>query len=253
MYSVMLVDDERPSLELLKLLIRWEDADFFICCEASSGQDALNKYSIYKPDLIITDLLMPVMDGLELIQKIKNENPEQLVIVLSCHELFDYARSALKLGVYDYLVKDSLTPAELLSTLEQIKSRLPIPNLAISKCFSNISDYSPRVRKTVEYIMQYYDQNNKLSTIADQFGIHKNHLARIFKEETGVSIHEAILGLRIEKAKHLLLDPESKVSDIILKVGFRNPQNFYTLFKKHTGLSPSEYRSQSLGTVSTAP
>ena len=244
MYSVMIVDDERPSRELLKLLVDWEETGFFICCEASDGQDALNKYHIYRPDLVITDIQMPVMDGLSLIRRVRNENPEQLFVVLSCHEQFDYARSAIKLGVHDYLIKDSLLPKELLGIFEQVKKKLPKELPSIFDRFSNISEYSPRIRRIVEHILRNYEKDISLRLIAEHFAIHKTYLARIFKEETGVNVHEVILCLRVEKAKQLLLGSESKVSDIIDKVGFHNPQNFYTAFKKYTGLSPSEYRMQ---------
>ena len=248
MYSVMLVDDERPSRELLKLLIDWKDANFFICCEAPDGLDAFKKYLIYKPDLVITDIQMPAMDGLALIEKIRDENPEQLFVVLSCHELFSYARSAIKLGVHDYLIKDSLTSEELFGILERVKKKLPKERLSlgISTHFTGISNYSPRVRKIAEYILQNYDKDISLNSMAELFNIHKTHLARIFKEETGVNIHEVILDFRIEKAKRLLADPEVKVTDIIEKVGFNNPQNFYTAFRKNTGLSPSEFRKRNL-------
>ena len=246
MYSIMLVDDERPSRELFKLLINWEDAGFFISCEAVDGLDALDKYHIYKPDLIVTDIQMPAMDGLALIQKIKEENPAQLFIVLSCHELFDYARLALKLGVYDYLIKDSLTAEELLNTLEKVKKLLISSNvsLTISRHFTHMLNYSPRIRKIVEYMLQNFEKDISLNSLAELFNIHKTHLARIFKEETGVSIHEVILDLRIEKAKQLLYNSEMKISEIIEQIGFNSPQNFYMLFKKNTGLSPSEFRSK---------
>ena len=245
MYSVMLVDDERPSRELLKLLIDWKDAGFYICCEASDGLDGFAKYQIYKPDLVITDIQMPAMDGLALIEKIRNENPEQLFVILSCHELFSYARLAIKLGVHDYLIKDSLTSEELFGILEKIKKKLP--NESLSLHFTNISNYSPRVRKIAEYILQNYDKDISLNGMAELFDIHKTHLARVFKEETGANIHEVILDFRIEKAKRLLTDSDDKVMDIIEKTGFHNPQNFHTAFRKNTGLSPSEYRKKYAG------
>ncbi|MCL2163378.1 MAG: response regulator [Oscillospiraceae bacterium] len=246
MFSVMLVDDERPSRELLRLMIDWEDAGFSIVCEANNGKDALSKYFIYKPDLVITDIQMPIMDGLMLIQHIKRANADQIIIVLSCHELFDYARSAIKLGVSDYLIKDTLTPDELLDTLLRVKKTLPVNDVSVGafRLPVQISDCSPRIRKIVEYILQNYETDINLSTLAETFDVHKTYLARVFKNETGMSIYETVLKLRIEKAKQLLSNPDMAVTSIIEKVGFRSPQSFYTLFKKHTGLSPSEYRDK---------
>lgn len=120
MKTVMLVDDERPARELLKLSIDWEKAGFRILWEARNGRQALEQYQQQKPDLIITDVQMPVMDGLELLKEIKRICPSQNIVILSCHENFSYARQALKYGVMDYLIKDALTEETLYSLLETV-------------------------------------------------------------------------------------------------------------------------------------
>ena len=86
MKTVMLVDDERPARELLKMLIDWKKAGFEILWEARNGKQALEQYLEKRPDLIITDVQMPVMDGLELLKNVKELCPSQPVIILSCHE-----------------------------------------------------------------------------------------------------------------------------------------------------------------------
>lgn len=122
MKAVMLVDDERPARELLKMTIDWHKAGFDIILEARNGKQALELYAENQPDLIITDIQMPVMDGLEFLKRIKSICPSQKVVILSCHEDFSYARSALKLGVMDYLIKDSLTEETLYNLLEELNS-----------------------------------------------------------------------------------------------------------------------------------
>lgn len=109
MRTVMLVDDERPARELLKMAIDWEKTGYEIIWEARNGQQALEQYREKKPDIIITDIQMPVMDGLELLKEIHRICPTQKVVVLSCHENFHYAKEAMRYGVADYLIKDSLT------------------------------------------------------------------------------------------------------------------------------------------------
>lgn len=118
MKTVMLVDDERPARELLKLMIDWNNAGFEILCEARNGKQALEMYAEKKPDLIITDVQMPVMDGLEFLEHVKELCPSQNVVILSCHENFSYARRALKAGVLDYLLKDALTEEILYNLLK---------------------------------------------------------------------------------------------------------------------------------------
>lgn len=129
MYKVILVDDERPARELIKLLIDWNSTDFEIIDEAKDGRDALEKYAQHMPELVITDIQMPIMDGLELIGKIRQINKEQKIIILSCHENFSYARKAMQLGITDYILKDFLSPEDFYGVLkkvsDELNSRLP--------------------------------------------------------------------------------------------------------------------------------
>ncbi|MDF2590537.1 MAG: response regulator receiver protein [Clostridia bacterium] len=116
----MIVDDERPARELLKMTLDWQSIGFDIVCEASDGEEALKLYKLFRPDLIITDIQMPIMDGLELIQEIRKLDSYQKFIILSCHENFSYAKKALKLGVLDYLIKDALNKDDLYTVLHSI-------------------------------------------------------------------------------------------------------------------------------------
>ncbi|HBE79472.1 MAG TPA: hypothetical protein DDW65_17105 [Firmicutes bacterium] len=118
MKTVMIVDDEKPARELLKMLIDWESAGYTITSEARDGKEAIEQYALYAHDLIITDIQMPQMDGLTFIKTIKKMNKDQNIIVLSCHEDFNYAREVMKLGIMDYLIKDSLTPEDLYTVLK---------------------------------------------------------------------------------------------------------------------------------------
>lgn len=124
MFKVLVVDDEKPARETISHLIKWEDTDFRIVDWAKNGKEAFKKYNLYKPDLIITDIQMPVMDGLELIKEVRKTDTEQKFIILSCHEEFQYAKEAIKMGVTDYLLKDLLTPQDLYNVLEKVKGKL---------------------------------------------------------------------------------------------------------------------------------
>ncbi|ATW24298.1 response regulator [Candidatus Formimonas warabiya] len=122
--KVLVVDDEMPARETLSFLINWKETAFEIAATAKDGRDALDKYYSLHPDLIITDIQMPVMDGLALIKTIRQENSRQKFIVLSCHEKFSYAREAIQMGVTDYLIKDLITPQDLYAVLVKVEKEL---------------------------------------------------------------------------------------------------------------------------------
>lgn len=131
MYKVMIVDDEIPAREILLCIINWEDTDFRIVYGASNGKDALDKYTDIKPDLIITDIQMPIIDGLDLIEEVQKINKSQKFLILSCYEDFTYAQRAMKMGVTDYLIKDLITPNDLYGILAKTKTDLD--NITIKK------------------------------------------------------------------------------------------------------------------------
>lgn len=119
--SIIIVDDEMPSREMLKTIINWENTEYEIVKEFVNGKETFEYYIDNPVDYIITDIQMPAMDGIQLIKNIKSINPEQSIIILSCHEKFSYAREAMKYGVKNYLIKDMLTAEDILEALTEAK------------------------------------------------------------------------------------------------------------------------------------
>lgn len=130
MYKVMVVDDEIPAREILSYIINWKNTDFEIAYNASNGKEALDKYCDINPDLIITDIQMPIMNGLDLIEEVQKINKNQKFLILSCYEDFTYAQRAMKMGVTDYLIKDLISPNDLYGILSKTKNELKNTNKA---------------------------------------------------------------------------------------------------------------------------
>ncbi|WP_166240256.1 response regulator [Paenibacillus turpanensis] len=124
MRSVMLVDDDYPVLELLQETIPWEALGLRVAGCFENGAAALEASLRAMPDILITDIGMPKMDGLELISLMKKRNANLRVLILSCHSEFEYAKRALQLQVHDYLIKDTLTPEDLIPLLEKFTASL---------------------------------------------------------------------------------------------------------------------------------
>jgi two-component system response regulator YesN len=123
MYKVLLVDDERQIRQGLKAKLNWNEHGFVLCGEAADGKEALELIDVLKPDVIITDIRMPIMDGVSLLRSCSTSHPDVQFIVLSGYEEFNYVKAAMQHGASDYLLKP-VVRKELASRLDMIRSAL---------------------------------------------------------------------------------------------------------------------------------
>lgn len=128
--KILIVDDEYLLRQGIKHLVDWKREGFDIVGEASNGKEALDLIETLKPHIVISDIIMPVMDGLELVKIIKERYPEIQIVILSGYSDFNYVKGTFKLGVNDYILKPKLNPEEVLLLLKNIANN--IPNLVIS-------------------------------------------------------------------------------------------------------------------------
>lgn len=124
MIKVIIIDDDIEMLIGLKGIINWEQYGYIVIGVAEDGEKALHIIEEYKPEVVITDITMPEMDGFNLINKAKIVVPNIKSIILTCHEDFKYAKQALKLKAYDYIVKYTLTKESLIEVLLRLKESI---------------------------------------------------------------------------------------------------------------------------------
>lgn len=122
-YKVMLVDDEAEAREAIARCINWEEIGFQVVCEAENGQDALEKAENYQPDVILTDIQMPFMDGLTFSKKVKELLPDVKIIIFSGYDDFEYAQEAIRVEAEEYILKP-INSDELIKVFERIKKRM---------------------------------------------------------------------------------------------------------------------------------
>ena len=124
MIRVLIVDDE-PLVRIgIKSSIDWDANGFRLVGEASNGEQALEAAAETNPDIVITDIKMPVMDGIELIKRLQEKHPNTLPVVLSCYDDFEYVREAMKFGAADYYIKTDLNPDAILQILLGLKGKI---------------------------------------------------------------------------------------------------------------------------------
>ena len=120
-YKVLIVEDEVLVRGGLKSVIGWEKLGMEIIGDAANGKQALEIYEADKPDIILTDIKMPVMDGLELIARIREKDEKTKIVILTCYEEFEYLQEAMRMGVSDYISKLRMKPAEIEAAMEKLK------------------------------------------------------------------------------------------------------------------------------------
>ena len=233
-----MIDDEQTSFEIVKATIDW--ASMGISLEyAESAHQAMDMIKSDIPDIILTDIMMPGMDGFELIEWIKANSYNCEVIILTAYGTFEYARKALDYGVTGYLLKP-INEAELKELIN--KAIYNISQNSKQADHINAVNYSLPVRLACEYIEKNFQENINLNKISNYVSLSKNYFCNIFKKETGITIWDYLIRIRMEEAKRMLLETEQKTYEISERVGYDDPSYFGRLFKKYTGFTPMEFR-----------
>jgi len=212
---------------------------------AADGEEAAELVERHLPDLLITDIKMPVLDGLALLERIRRTNPELRVLIVSGFSEFEYARRGIELGVDDYLLKP-IDPARLAEVLRRIRIRLEASAGAVDAEFGldRIGTRETELARTVEiYLQENYRRPYSLERLASSFGCKPAYLLRLYRRVTGRTPTQDLIRLRIEKAKRLLVGhPHIEIKQVASAVGYDDPLYFSRVFKKETGQNPSAFK-----------
>ncbi len=244
MYKVLVVDDEATVRRGIASGVKWEKLGFAAALEAVNGEDGVARAEKEKPDLIITDIRMPKMDGIEMMNTLRARGCRAHVIVLTAYSDFEYAHSALRFGASDYLLKP-FTDSELKRVITAI---FPMAGGQAAEAKIKLrpidaSGKSRYVQEALRYIEQHYAEDISITAVADFLKMSEGHLSHLFKKETGTTVMAYLTQYRIHAAMELLNDCRVKVYEAAEKVGYKDVTYFGSTFKKLTGLSPSEYQN----------
>lgn len=351
--KIILVDDDRMALDGISLMLHWDRFNGQLMGCATSGDEAVALLEEHHPDVVISDIRMPGMDGLDLARYLYEHCPNTRMILISGHGEFEYAQRALQYQVTDYILKP-ITRAKLNSLEERLAAinaelTADVPpwyacdealrtqvsqalhkgdmaamgELLISNdVFRSLSDrrdvlgiqllnylflYQEELGKDrasldamrqkameeywklttqqerlaylaaqyydlmeyaenrkneyanpiVSYCLQaiqdnYSDSNFNISNLADTLHLSLSYLSTVFKNATGQNISNYLSARRLERAQALLRDASIPIKDVCFSSGYDDPRYFAKFFKKHTGMTPSEFRNLYAGCPSTA-
>lgn len=242
MYRVVVIDDEAIVVKGIEAILKKERLECQIVGAGNTAQEGLRILEERKPDLVFTDIRMPGMDGLELIEKARKILPGALFVVISGYCDFEYARKALQLGVVDYIEKPITIEKlrELFVRLEE-KASAVLPKSTKTETDTGNSGKHHAIERMLAYIDLHFNEDIGLGHVAEELEMSQGYLSALFKEEMGISFVKYLTKLRIEKAK-VLLEEGHKVSDVSTMVGYTEYRYFSEVFKKQVGQTPNEYR-----------
>lgn len=242
--KLLIIDDEPIFRRGLTNVVETNQPFIQHIFQAGTAKEALAIASQERGlDVAFVDINLPDMNGLDLAKKIKAMHPAILITMISGYDDFNYARQAIQLQVFDYLLKP-LAPSDINQLLLKIEEELrPVPHSNKTKdipklCLSAIT--------TIEE--QYANPELTLNSVANTLFVDPSYLSKQIKKHTGKTFNEYLTGIRITRAKELLQQPALPYSIQVIgeKVGYSNPHYFSRLFKQHTGQSPSEYKDNHL-------
>jgi len=243
MWKVVAADDEAYIREALKKLINWGKMNCDLIDVVTDGQELINKIEEEEPDIVITDIQMPEVNGVDVCKYLYKTYPETQIIILTAYSDFSYAKSAIKYSVCDYVLKVSIMD-ELPDAIEKAIGNLNQLRKEIEKNEKDPLEQLSLIQQIDQYIEQNYKNKLSLDDIAEALHINSSYLSRVYKLKRGRNLFDAILNLRIEAAKDYLINTDMRTYEISELVGVEDASYFSKMFKKITGVSPKEYRKQ---------
>jgi YesN/AraC family two-component response regulator len=232
MITVLVVDDEPLVRSSIRFSLEEIDTRARVVGEAENGKEALECYKKLLPDVVITDVKMPVMDGLRFIEEVRKIDRVTQFIIISGYAEFDYAQRAMRFGVNSYVLK----PVKNSELEEALKK-------CVLKLEGKYSEMLPESERIIQYIEQNFSSPLTLEILAEKFNFSPKYISSLIKNKLGYNFTDYLTALRMKKAVELMTKTSQSVKSIALSVGYEDQHYFNRIFKKKTGKTPSEFRN----------
>lgn len=263
MCRILIAEDELIERMVLKktLLKRFGDCEIL---EAKNGREALHIFQDRGIDVAILDIEMPGIKGIEVAERMRQERADIPIIFLTAYEKFEYAKKAVSVGALEYLLKP-YSEREIITTVDVAVKRCGhkeeahgVTDRSEDKQFisqgnvtdENINRLRVMVTMVEEYIKSNYMLDISMQDAAQAVNYSETYFCKMFKQQYGQSFTAYLTNYRIEEAKKLLLQPTVNVKCVGERVGYIDSNYFARVFRRNTGMSPSEYRNAFLKSIS---
>ena len=263
MIRLLIADDEKLEREALAELVQRRFEREVVLEVAENGRKAADTAVLWGADLILMDIEMPGMSGLDAARAVLAQRPSCRVIFVTAYSLFQYAHEAVHLGACDYLLKP-VDPDELEASvrraMRQIETERKLEELAAAQPQQEQTETEEEAEDAPEegensqtalvmaHVRRYLEDNYMFDLSLDSVGeilhISPAYLSAQFKKYQKMNFLDCLTELRINAAKELLADPFRSSAEVASMVGYEDASYFARAFKKHTGMTPTQYRRQ---------
>lgn len=248
-FTYLVAEDEERMRDYLVRKVAEVDPHLDSVGAAADGEETIELVESRLPDILLTDIKMPILGGLELVQKIRSTNPDMRILIISGYSEFEYARRAIELGVDEYLLKP-VSPLALAEALRRLRIKLEAKAGEVEAEFGLgiPAGEAEMVKAVTLYLQENYRQPYSLEKLASRFGCKVAYLLRLYSRATGSTPTRDLIRLRVEKAKRLLVGhPQLEVKQVAAAVGYDDPLYFSRLFKRETGFNPTSFKDSAGG------
>lgn len=255
MLKVLIADDNTIIRQSLIKRINWQQLDMECIGEASNGLETVQFFKNNTPDIVITDIKMPMQDGFFSINEIKKENSDIQFIIISGYDDFKYMKKALQLEVVDYLLKP-LDSSELHSCLEKAKEKFmksqrikakmsDIEANPLTTCEMQINNSREIlvIEKVIKYINNNFTNQITIKSLSNMFYLNHIYLGQLIKKQTGESFNSYINKKRMLLAVQILEEKDDVIlKDLAFSLGYADSHYFTKLFKEFYGVTATEFK-----------
>lgn len=251
MIKILIADSDWFQRQMLEPVIHSRFPSQCICRMAENGREALDLATLWNADLILIDIDLAGISGMETAKLILLQRPECRIIFVSVHSLFSYAQQAIQLGACDYLLKPvdpnalerAVSRAINQHNILKLAAKLAPEALELQESSANDMNnlLMDRVKKYLHHNYMHHDIS--LDTVSSMANMNTSYFSVQFKRVFGVNFVDYLTQLRIQAAKELLADPTRPASEVAGMVGYESANYFSRAFKKKTGMTPSQYRN----------
>ena len=254
MLRILIAEDEDVIRRGLVCTTDWLSMDCVVVAEASDGQEGLEKILESRPDVVIADICMPCLDGIEMIRQAEGTLRFKSILLTS-YEDFEFAKRAIEAKVSAYLLRP-VDEEELARVIVQIQKEIDLERRAeralrkteeesVETATKNVRVMeNGYVAECIRRIQKDYQKRLSVEQIAMELGVSASYLSRKFKEATGQTFLDFLNRYRVQQATALLETGRYRISEISEATGFSDYKHFCAVFKKYTSKSPTKFQQE---------